>query len=356
MIKKNSFSIVIFFLLICLVGCKRTQQFELKGHFAFLSNDTIYLYYEQENKDVLDTISVKDGSFHFKKKIKEPIIARLLVDSLREMPIFCEEKAHLLLTAPSVSSTSWQIKGGKMQQMYAALQAKVDSSAQNKQLAIVDSFIRRNTFSLVSVYALEHYFIPTLSLHGEQIRSLIKSLAGDLQDLPQMRRWEKKQRALQRSLVGKRAVSFTMKSMQNEYVSLAHFDGAYLLLTFWASWERQDSTLIAIKKQYAKEHHFSIKKNHFSKKNRSKKKALYFLDIALDQNKKEWLTAIQHDSLGWIQACSLKGWNTDLVTKYGIDKLPTTLLVGPDQKIIGLDIPMDSLSRFFKKNVRIKKK
>ena len=61
--------------------------------------------------------------------------------------------------------------------------------------------------------------------------------------------------------------------------------------------------------------------------------------VSLDKDRNAWLTAIQKDNLSWPNHVSdLRGWSSAGGRLYGISSIPSTVLVGPDGKILARNL------------------
>lgn len=333
--------------ILALWGCSENPNFVLKGKYQTTQNkDTLYLYYETDRGEKIDTIWVNNGDFHYEKSWKSPRITYLLRDTLSEQPLFVENNSSFEVHLDSIKETYTILKGGKVQNTYATLKAQLDTLTQIEQQKVVKTFIGKHPFSLVSVFCIKHYYLPFMATHADQIEKLIQSLSGDLQDLPQVRRWFKQIKAKKNYKIGRRMPSFNLETKEGKRTHLSDYKKGYLLITFWASWQPQSKTDIALKKKF-----FRLNK----KRNRKKKHAIFFLDISLDQNKKAWLEAIKKDTLIGTQCCDLKGWNQFLFQKFKFDKLPANLLVNKNRIICAKNIHGDSLSHKIKELIKKEK-
>lgn len=121
-------------------------------------------------------------------------------------------------------------------------------------------------------------------------------------------------------------------SLEDEYgkiVSLKNLHSKLILINFWASWcvpcRAENKELIKIYHQY---------------------KSLGFevIAISFDYNRSDWLTAINKNSLDWINLSDLKGWQSKVALTHGIYSLPSNFLIKPDGTILLRDASLNELS------------
>ena len=112
---------------------------------------------------------------------------------------------------------------------------------------------------------------------------------------------------------------FTMKQPNGKKLSLHKIKGSYILLDFWASWcgpcRAENPHLIKLYEKF-------------------NKKGLQIIGISLDDDKKDWVKAIEKDKLPWLHVSELKGWENQLAEKYKISSVPFTILLDSNYKVI----------------------
>jgi thiol-disulfide isomerase/thioredoxin len=128
---------------------------------------------------------------------------------------------------------------------------------------------------------------------------------------------------LKRRTPGEPMLNFTQNSASGRPVHFADFKGKYVFVDFWASWCKPCR---------------AENPNVLAAYNRYKDKNFTVLGIALDEKEDMWKKAIQDDKLPWTQVSDLKGMDNEVAVYYGIRGIPSTLLVGPDGKIIAKDL------------------
>jgi peroxiredoxin len=134
--------------------------------------------------------------------------------------------------------------------------------------------------------------------------------------------------------VGQIAPEITAQTPEGVTYGLSQLRGKYVFVDFWASWCAPcRAELPYIRKAYQR-----FQQQNFT-----------ILSVSLDASKENWLQAVQQDSLTWINICDLKGWNSPVVKDYFITGIPQSYLLGPDGKIIALNLRRQQLEAALEK-------
>ena len=127
---------------------------------------------------------------------------------------------------------------------------------------------------------------------------------------------------------GNLAPAWTKKDKHGNSISLSDFLGQYVLLDFWGSWcgpcRASHPKLVQLHRKYSP-------------------LGLVFIHIAqensrnAEENRANWLRAIEEDGLTWTQILNNEGREEyDVVRLYNIPGFPTKILIAPDGKIVAV--------------------
>lgn len=104
--------------------------------------------------------------------------------------------------------------------------------------------------------------------------------------------------------------------------------GAYVLVDFWASWCGPCRAEMPLVKSLYEKYH---------------PKGFEIVGISLDNNKDDWMKAVEQLGIVWPQLSDLKAWKSEAARLYDVRAIPATLLIGPDGKIVASGLRGDAL-------------
>lgn len=192
----------------------------------------------------------------------------------------------------------------------------------------VEELLRKNKNTLVAAF-LVTFFEQDLDNHAMLYTEVRDALASRYPADPFVQHLNDKLKGL--LVAGMEAPEIAMSDPYGNIRKLSDLRGHVVMIDFWASWcnpcRRENPNVVRLYQKYH-DRGFEI------------------YSVSLDKDRAQWLKAIQDDHLDWPDHVSdLHGWTSSGGAAYGIMSVPSTVLVGPDGKIIARNLRGADLER-----------
>lgn len=372
---KNISIIIVSLLLFSTTGCKEKNQdarYTISGTIKNAVNKPLLLQeipYGGKPIITLDSITLDaNGKFSFEFIAKQEGIYRL--SSGNEIDInFINDEDQIQINADANNATNYTIKGSpnsealiqylkayrsKDSALFATLYALdnlqqtngKDSSIlylqqeKEKKIKALNDHVEQ-TINTANSPALI-YFALGMALRSMEINkvlALAKAVAEKVKAAPLIEFANILSGQVQAAnpptaiAVGAIAPEIALQDPAGKIITLSSLKGKYVLVDFWASWcgpcRRENPNVVAAYEQF-------------------KNKNFTILGVSLDDNKEDWIAAIQQDKLNWLHISDLKKWESTVVNTYQIQGIPFNVLLDPTGKIIATDLRGGALQNTLK--------
>lgn len=304
----------------------------VKGQLAVNAIDEVYFYTDDLNNEYFDTLKVQNGKFEHQVQVgDEGNIAYLSLANV-EYPLFLSKGDTLYINQKD--SVSVTISGNKDHIVYDDLMKKYDSNPDS--IYILVDYIKEHPFSLSSYYLFKSYLIDTNILSLSEVKDVVESLPGVLQDKYYMEVLLTRMSKAGRAAVGNTAPYFTLKNIKNnKSLDLQQIKDKFVVMSFWASWNdlsrNNNSVLNRINKKLAQNKDFKM------------------VSIALQNDTLSLKSYLKKDKWNWDQLYDVSGFEATVSDRYGIVELPTYFVINKKTSIVFRTNSVDSLENIITK-------
>jgi len=374
----RKFGILLFVLATAIVACNDASQYKIQGKISNADGNYIYLdELKVSSTEAIDSVMVKnDGTFSFEGNVSYPTFfllrlnpnnfVTLLVDSAEHVSVagdaanfsreysvtgsegslFVQElNKHLSRTKHQLDSIRSLQLSFRNDPEFAEKKKQWDQEyyeVRQNQVEYSQKFIAEHPFSMANVLALYQKFdddtyviqdLQSLKLAASALNSFypesehVKALYGNTLKLMAEERAAKMKQMIQEQ--GVNSPDIVLPNPDGKEIALSSLRGKYVLLQFWSAMDRGsrivNPVLVELYKKY-------------------KSKGFEIYQVSVDDNRYEWLDAIDKDKLTWINVGDMKGSN-QAVSNYNVTNIPLNYLLDKDGVIIARDLKGPNLDR-----------
>lgn len=375
--------ILLFLFVIAIIfgSCSKPgNHFTISGTVTHAEGDSIYLDELHTNtiKPIGQVQIDKNGHFKFEGetsiptfyllKLSEQNFITLLVDSAEQVVVEADAANFYseYNVSGSVGSEQVRILDAKLKETRSKLDsleslnnvykgnpdyenmapkwsAQYDAIVED-QVKFSTNFVKENPFSMASVLALyqkfdnndPNYIIRDLQVmrtaasalnsiysHSEQVQSLYNETSQYVR---------REQAARMQKIIeeqGQNSPEIVLPDPNGKDVALSSLRGKPVLIQFWAAVDRnsriQNPVLVELYRKYSG-------------------KGFQIYQVSVDQNRAEWVDAIDKDKLTWINVGDMKGSSRAAGT-YNVQTIPYNYLLDKDGVIVGKNLQGPALDK-----------
>ena len=352
--KKNllSYALLISMSLTSLLA--RAQNTELVGKIKGLSGDTINIAYYKNGVYKTDTVIAGKDIFIWKGNLNAP--QQIGVTVCHNSSSYFIDPGHMTLTGIKGSTESFKISGSQMQQdadaFVVSIKDLIDqqdslyvgyAGLSDTEKAVIKKKrgdIYKQRISRANQFIADHpksffslYMIPMYNTDYADIKSLYEKLDESIKQSDSGKKLAQRMEVLKKSLIGTQMIDFTQNDINGKPIKFSSFKGKYVLVDFWASWCGP-----------CRAENPNVLKTY----NAFKDKGFTVVGISLDDKATNWKKAVRDDKMPWTQLSDLKGWKNEVSTYFGIQAIPSNLLIDPSGKIVAKDLRGEMLENKLK--------
>jgi len=332
---------------------KITSNYSISGNIIGDFNGNVFLYKRDAGDWVsIDSTVAQQGTFHFKGNIEYPELYYINLEGVQKNISLFADKGDIKITIDVKDVEHPEIIGSQAQKLFeefedqsgsfnnklhevwtnlkqakkennkdaiAKWETNYDETVEQQKYFILDYVMKNNT-SVVSAYILLR---NSYSYDEKDMEPVVNNFDEYVQGSKYVTLINEKINVLKKVAIGQPATDFTMNDMEGNPVMLSSLYGKYLLVDFWASWCgpcRNENPNVVLSYKTYKDSGYDI------------------LGVSFDKNKDNWLKAVKADNLTWHHVSDLKYWDNAAGKLYGINSIPSNILLDPEGIIIAKNI------------------
>ncbi|WP_146141988.1 TlpA disulfide reductase family protein [Prolixibacter denitrificans] len=353
--------IYLFALAAIVASCSTNPAFMVDGSIKGWKDGPVTLKKRIDgNWITVDSTQMKKGKFSFSGTVDVPGMYYVIPPSGRKDAIpFFLENSNIEITGNSDDPKDVEVHGSAAQDEFRNFYDRVDSI--NNQMSsyyekyakarsendtttsahiekelndlykiendIQKAFVLDNPNSFVAPYILLQI---QYGMDASELNSYVENFSADVMKTPSAQTLSMRIKKLEKVAVGQQAPDFTMNDADGKPVKLSdvYKQHKYLLVDFWASWcapcRQENPNVVAVWQKYHNDG-FGV------------------MGVSLDAKKDAWMKAVKDDNLTWTQVSDLEGWKNSAADLYGVNSIPSNILLDQTGKIIAHNLRGDDL-------------
>ena len=354
--------IVLFIIISIVLSCGREPSYKIIGTINDVNiNDIKLLKYSEGEFHQIDSVRTSNGEFTFIGKVKNPDRYYIQLNDESGYSGFFLENSIIELNIDRESQTPFSVNGSLTHVLYEQFEEKFQSdysrsidsiknlykyieddieeksldtllnSKIEESINFIIDFSRIHPKSVVAPYlALRYsYKIPEFSYND--LLAVKSNINSQVFSSMSYKNFEMRVKKLAISAIGKPSVDFIMNDTLGNPISLFSINSEYILIDFWGSICAPCRKL-----------HPNLRIVY----NKYKPKGFEILGVSLDDNRKDWVNAINEDKINWLQVSSLTGWNNEAVDIYNIAFVPQNVLIDGKRRIVAKNLDPRELETY----------
>lgn len=332
---------------------KKLSGYEINGIIKNVPDSTV-IYLSANNKNI-DTSLVISEKFQFIGNVEKPTNVYLHIKNSRDYRSFWLENNKIGVIGGKGNFKESKITGSETQKDEDILWSRIkplrdmhdslipllrdrsleksqydsiliiSNEIREKEHEISQNFIKEFPNSLVSSHILSIY---KTTWGKELTNELFLSMSKERQESDYGKSIARFIELSKNPQIGERYVDFEQENVQGKKIRLSDIKGKYILVEFWASWcgpcRWANPDLVKVYEQY-------------------KNKGFEIIGVSIDQDRDNWIKAIEKDSLTWENVTDLLGSENEAGLIYGVHGIPDNVLIDENGIIIGRKLKADSL-------------
>jgi len=350
-------------------GWAMAQTFTIEGKIDGVNAGKAELQLREGGKMVAkySTGIAADGTFTLKGKVTEPDMYMLKIGDLRGGISLFLDNSSIKVTAKSDDLPGAIVTGSATHDAYLGFSkmskaqqeinrplymakseaTKAENKAEVKKLeAQIDALDTEQTKEKMQYLGsiiktpVAPYLLRQMVYGIEdpsELEKLVNGFDPKLADYKYVKTIKESLAKMKLTAIGQIAPDFTQNDPDGKPVKLSDFRGKYVLVDFWAKWcgpcRAENPAVVAAYQKY-------------------KNKNFTVLGVSLDQNKADWLKAIEEDKLTWTHVSDLKYWDNEVAKQYGVSAIPANFLLDKNGRIVGRNLRGDKLQEALAKLVK----
>lgn len=324
---KNSLTFI--FSLFILISCNpNPDSVRITGDFAHLEQGEFYIYSPNGAMGRLDTLHIQNGEFEYTAPIDGSVIFRIMYPNFSELTVFARPGDNIRVVGDAQNLNAVEVKGNRDNELYTEFRKRISDLPAKDVCDVARQYVLEYPTLAVSHYLFSTCFLLNDSIPQALVTEIFDSLCRACPDNVELSMLSRAVRSHGVLQSGQQLPDFRLQTRpsvftdkEGEEITAGDFRGAYLLISFWASWKGGSQSAL-------------YRTRRFRKEMKEKGITVNAISYSLDTDASSLTRIERDDSVDYHSYCDYQSFNSELVQKWGICDLPFFVLADPNQKIV----------------------
>ncbi len=305
--------------MLLLVSCGvDSDKFRLEGRLRNMNQGEFWVYSMDVSANGIDTIPIREGRFSYEIPLRSPTTLVIIFPNYSEQPVFAEPGSKVVIKGDASHLKEMVINGTDDNEEMTKLRMEINRLMPPEVPKRIESFIRENPKSEVSIYLLQRYFLQGDVTDYKKVQTLVELMLKEQPENGKLIKWKKEVAKLRNGAKNNNLIPFTAKDVKGRSVTQNDLKKKVNVVSVWASWNYQSSDtqrrLQKLKKKYGDK--------------------LGVVSICLDGSPADCKKRVERDSLPWKTVCDGRMWDTPLLATFGVSDIPANLVINSGGVIV----------------------
>ena len=316
-------------LLLC--GCgPSAPDFKIKGVLENMKGGELYIYNLNDETATLDTLRVKNGKFTYEGTANGIVPYILLFPNAVEQVVFAEGGKTLKYKSSLNDLKNYTVDGSETNELMNEFREKINKESRQSTIRnIAAHYVNTYPDSPVALYLIDRYFLQEDAVDINTVTSLYDAVKFVQPKNLDVLSLGNKIDLAKNGKKGQKIPDLKMVTFKKDTISLRQPNHDHTLLVFWASWQNDS-------------YHIIDNVNSFYDKY-GKGNDIKILAVSLDGAKYEWESFVRDDTLAITHLYDGLAWESPVVKKLGITKIPYYIMADKKFKITARSNNLDAL-------------
>ena len=314
--------------LLLLASCStRSGWFRIEGHFLHMNQGQLLVYSTDGTVNGIDTIKVSGGRFSYEIPCQKPTTLMLVFPNFSEQPVFAESGKSIDIKADASHLKMMEITGTKDNELMTDFRKQTEKMAPPDVAHHAELFIGDHLSSPVCEYLLRRYFVMAMKPDLAKANKLLEKMIGVQKENGRLLQLRNDIKSMQGNATGIRLPDFSAEGINGLTANSSDLKGRVAVISTCATWAYESMNQL----------------RQLKKKRRDMGNAFNVVTISLEGSADQIRRSTQHDSIPWPIVCDEKMFESPLVSKLGLYRVPGNILINKQGHVVDRDLDTQEL-------------